>query len=131
MYKLLVIAPYTKLVAVIEGMKDLFQPHQLIVRVGTFDDVRPCLEDAASAGIDVIVARGATAQLARNISPVPVVETVPSQLDVCLFVACNIGNVAIEQLSKEVLPWLFALIAVLILISFMPELVLWIPNAMM
>lgn len=49
----------------------------------------------------------------------------------CLFVACNIGNVSIEAISKEVIPWLIMLIAVLLMITFMPGLVLWIPNAMM
>ena len=49
----------------------------------------------------------------------------------CLFVACDIGKVTIEEISKEVVPWLFVLILVLILVTFSPGMVMWIPNAMM
>jgi C4-dicarboxylate transporter DctM subunit len=49
----------------------------------------------------------------------------------CLFVACNIGDVSIEKLSKECIPWLIALIIVLIMVTFMPGVILWIPNAML
>ena len=49
----------------------------------------------------------------------------------CLFVACDIGKVTIEEISKEVGPWLIVLILVLILVTFSPGMVMWIPNAMM
>ena len=49
----------------------------------------------------------------------------------CLFVACDIGKVTIEEISKEVVPWLIVLILVLILVTFSPGMVMWIPNAMM
>ena len=49
----------------------------------------------------------------------------------CLFVACDIGKVTIEEIYKEVVPWLIVLILVLILVTFSPGMVMWIPNAMM
>jgi len=49
----------------------------------------------------------------------------------CLFVACNIGDVSIEAISKECVPWLIALIAVLLIVVFFPALALWLPATMM
>ena len=49
----------------------------------------------------------------------------------CLFVACNIGDIKIEKLSMAVVPYLAALILVMFVVIFMPDLVMFIPNHMM
>lgn len=49
----------------------------------------------------------------------------------CLFVACNIGDINIEKLSMAVLPYLAVLIVVMFILIFFPDLVLFIPNHMM
>ncbi|MBG0775691.1 MAG: TRAP transporter large permease [Desulfovibrionaceae bacterium] len=49
----------------------------------------------------------------------------------CLFVACNIGDVSIEKLSVAVVPYLLVLLVVMFILIFFPDLVLFIPNHMM
>ncbi len=46
----------------------------------------------------------------------------------CLFVACNISGITIEKLSVSVIPYLLVMLAVMLVILFLPELTLFIPN---
>lgn len=46
----------------------------------------------------------------------------------CLFVACDIGKVQIEKISKEVIPYIIGLIAVALLLVFFPGLITWLPS---
>ncbi len=52
-------------------------------------------------------------------------------LGMVMFVVVNIANVSIAALTKELLPFLCALLIVLFLITYVPILVLWIPNLLM
>ena len=45
-----------------------------------------------------------------------------------LFVISKIGNISVGRFSKALLPWLGALIAALLLITFVPGLSLWFPT---
>jgi C4-dicarboxylate transporter DctM subunit len=47
---------------------------------------------------------------------------------VCLFIACRIANVTLEQISKAALPFLIVAIIVLLIITYSPELVMYLPN---
>jgi len=47
---------------------------------------------------------------------------------VCLYVACSIGDIKLDKLSKEVIPFLFFEIFVLLMLVIFPELVLFIPR---
>jgi len=47
----------------------------------------------------------------------------------CLFVACNIAGISIEKLSVSCIPYLLAMIVVMLIILFFPELTLLIPNS--
>jgi C4-dicarboxylate transporter DctM subunit len=47
---------------------------------------------------------------------------------VCLFIACRIANVSLEQISKAALPFLIVCIIVLLIITYFPELVMYLPN---
>ncbi|MCC4722894.1 MULTISPECIES: TRAP transporter large permease [Salinicoccus] len=47
---------------------------------------------------------------------------------VCLFVAASIGKVGILTVSKELLPFLFVSIIVLLLVAFIPSITLFLPN---
>jgi len=49
----------------------------------------------------------------------------------CLFVACDLGKVNIEELSLGVLPYLLTLVVVMLILIFFPDLVLFIPDNMM
>lgn len=46
----------------------------------------------------------------------------------CLYVVSSISRVSLTEISAELWPYLLALIAVLLLITFVPELSLWLPH---
>lgn len=54
--------------------------------------------------------------------------TPPVGLD--LFVACNISGVSLNEISQKVLPFILASIIVLLLVTYIPEISLWLPNAL-
>ena len=45
-----------------------------------------------------------------------------------LFIMTNISGAPMRAIVRDVLPFLFALLAVLALITFVPEIVLWLPR---
>ncbi|SET08097.1 C4-dicarboxylate transporter, DctM subunit [Natronincola peptidivorans] len=45
-----------------------------------------------------------------------------------LYVACNISKLSLQEISKKVLPFIVASIIVLLMITFIPQLSLWLPN---
>jgi TRAP-type C4-dicarboxylate transport system permease large subunit len=45
-----------------------------------------------------------------------------------LFIMTRIANVSLGALVRDVLPFLWSMIAALVLITFFPELVLWLPR---
>lgn len=45
-----------------------------------------------------------------------------------LFVISKIGNISIARFSKALVPWLLALLAALLLVTFIPQLSLWFPT---
>ncbi|RHW37617.1 TRAP transporter large permease [Lysinibacillus yapensis] len=47
-----------------------------------------------------------------------------------LFVGCAIGKVSIAQGTKAMLPFFYALLIVLLIITYIPEVVMWLPNLM-
>lgn len=49
---------------------------------------------------------------------------------VCLFVVSDVGKVKLDALYKAILPFLIPLIAVLFLCTYCPQIVTWLPNAL-
>jgi TRAP-type C4-dicarboxylate transport system permease large subunit len=45
----------------------------------------------------------------------------------CLYVACGIAEVRLEQISRTIIPFLLIEIAVLFLVTYMPELIMFLP----
>lgn len=45
-----------------------------------------------------------------------------------LFVGCSIGDISIEKLTKSLLPFYFVMVMVLILVTYVPEFTMWLPN---
>ena len=45
-----------------------------------------------------------------------------------LYVASSIAGISIERITVKILPYLFALIAVLIFVTYFPQVLMWIPN---
>jgi C4-dicarboxylate transporter DctM subunit len=48
----------------------------------------------------------------------------------CLFIACDLGGLKLEELVKEVIPLVITMIGVAILLSFFPQIVLFLPYAL-
>jgi len=48
----------------------------------------------------------------------------------CLYVVAGIAKVSIAEITKELWPYVLGLILVLLLITFLPELVLWLPRSL-
>ncbi|WP_457563166.1 TRAP transporter large permease subunit, partial [Caminibacter pacificus] len=48
-----------------------------------------------------------------------------------LFVASGITGLPIKEIVKSVLPWFFVLLLGLILITYVPQISLWLPQKMM
>ncbi len=48
-----------------------------------------------------------------------------------LFVGCAIGKVSIERMTKSLLPFYAVMVIVLLLITFIPEIVMFVPNLLM
>jgi C4-dicarboxylate transporter DctM subunit len=46
----------------------------------------------------------------------------------CLFIACDLGGLKFEELVKEVMPLVITLIAVVMILSFTPGVILFLPN---
>lgn len=57
-----------------------------------------------------------------------VIGLITPPLGVCLFIACSIAKISLEQIIKAILPFLIAAIAVLFVVTYIPELTLWIPR---
>jgi len=49
----------------------------------------------------------------------------------CLYICSNIGRVSIEKIFKASAPFILANVAVLLLVIFIPEVALWLPNLLM
>jgi C4-dicarboxylate transporter, DctM subunit len=49
----------------------------------------------------------------------------------CLFVACEISKTPMVEATRAMLPYILGLLALTILLIFVPQLALWIPNALM
>ncbi|TYP53243.1 TRAP transporter large permease [Thermosediminibacter litoriperuensis] len=48
-----------------------------------------------------------------------------------LFVGCAIGNISIEKLSRTMIPFYLTMVAVLMLITYIPQIVMFMPNLLM
>lgn len=49
----------------------------------------------------------------------------------CLFISCSIAKISVTDTVKVILPFIMAAVVVLFLITYVPGLVMWLPNMMM
>lgn len=101
----------------------------LLLIVGTFMETiaaliilfPPLLAVALKVGIDPIhFATFAVLNLMIGLTTPPV--------GVCLFVAANIAKVSLGAVSRAILPFLVCNIIILFLVSYIPQISLWLPN---
>ncbi|MBQ9685567.1 MAG: TRAP transporter large permease subunit, partial [Oscillospiraceae bacterium] len=50
---------------------------------------------------------------------------------VCLFVISDVNKIKLEKLYKAILPWCIPLILTLLLVTYVPVVVTWLPNALL
>jgi C4-dicarboxylate transporter DctM subunit len=60
-----------------------------------------------------------------------VIGLITPPLGVCLFIACSIAKITLEEITRAILPFLIAAIAVLFIVTYIPDLSLWIPRMFM
>jgi C4-dicarboxylate transporter DctM subunit len=56
------------------------------------------------------------------------IGTLTPPVAVNLFVAANLAKISMERISRAVMPFVFALIGALLIITYIPELSLWLPR---
>jgi C4-dicarboxylate transporter DctM subunit len=49
-------------------------------------------------------------------------------LGICLFISCNIAHIQLSEIIRYITPFLVIMIAMLVLITYVPDLVMVIPN---
>ncbi|MHC1761168.1 MAG: TRAP transporter large permease [Negativicutes bacterium] len=101
----------------------------MLLIVGTFMDVTPALillmpvflPLVTSLGIDLI-----------HFGVVVVVNLciglLTPPVGTCLFVACNIAKIGLTEITKGVWPFMVCMVLVLMLITYVPDVVLWLPR---
>ena len=56
------------------------------------------------------------------------IGTITPPVGLCLYVACGIADVRLEQISRSIIPFLLIEVAVLLLITYIPDLIMIVPN---
>lgn len=57
-----------------------------------------------------------------------VIGLITPPVGVCLFIACGIGKISLVEITKEIGPLLFVLLIVLALVTYVPQITLFLPN---
>ncbi len=56
------------------------------------------------------------------------IGTITPPVGLCLYVACGIADVRLEQISRTIIPFLLVEVVVLFLITYIPWLIMFLPN---
>ncbi len=59
------------------------------------------------------------------------IGTITPPVGTIMYVVCALGKISIPQFAKEIWPFVIALVIALMMITYLPELVLWLPNTLM
>jgi tripartite ATP-independent transporter DctM subunit len=59
------------------------------------------------------------------------IGTITPPVGMIMYVVCALGNVSIGEFSREVWPFLIALIVALLLVTYIPPLAMWLPNLLL
>jgi C4-dicarboxylate transporter DctM subunit len=49
-------------------------------------------------------------------------------LGICLFISCNIAGIQLSEIIKYIIPFLAVMIGMLLLMTYIPDTVMFIPN---
>lgn len=103
----------------------------ILLVVGTFMDMTPAILIFTPIFLPVCTALGMNTihfgiMLIFNLC----IGTITPPVGTTLFVGVKVGGVKIETVFKHLLPYFFAIIVVLMLVTYIPQLSLWLPGLM-
>ena len=109
----------------------LFIINILLLIIGTFMDMTPATLIFTPIFLPVCTALGMNTihfgiMLIFNLC----IGTITPPVGTTLFVGVKVGGVKIETVFKHLLPYFFAIIVVLMLVTYIPQLSLWLPGLM-
>jgi len=103
----------------------------MLLVLGTFMDMAPLLLICTPILLPVVVALGVDPVHFGIIMMLDLgIGLVTPRVGTVLFVGCAVGKVPIERASRHLWPFWLAMVAVLLLVTFNPNLAMWIPNMM-
>lgn len=110
----------------------LFLFNVLLLIVGTFLNTSAAVILLTPILLPVLTAVGIDPVLAGVVMVVNLaVGMITPPVGLCLFVACNIGKVSLEDLVKAIMPLLVVSIADIFIITYVPQIVLFLPRVLM
>ena len=59
------------------------------------------------------------------------IGTLTPPLGIVMYMMCEIADISVERYTRVILPYLFVLIAVILLMAFLPGIVMFLPNLLM
>jgi tripartite ATP-independent transporter DctM subunit len=123
-----------KATALLLGLSDnkiviLLLINVMLLVLGTFMDMAPLLLICTPILLPVVVALGVDPVhfgivMMLNLG----IGLVTPPVGTVLFVGCAVGKVSVERASRHLWPFWLAMVVVLLLVTFNPELALWIPG---
>ncbi len=101
----------------------------ILLLVGTFMDITPAILIFTPIFLPVAIELDMNAihfgiLMIANLS----IGLCTPPVGTCLFVGCSVGKAKIAGVSKQMLPFYIAMVAVLMLITYIPELSTWLPS---
>ncbi len=104
----------------------------ILLVVGTFLDIGSAMIIFIPVFVPIVTQLGIDSVFFGVIMVVNLaIGMVTPPLGVCLFVACSIARIDLEAIARDLWPLLAGMVAVLLLITYVPSLVLWLPNLLM
>lgn len=103
----------------------------LLLIVGTFLDLTAALIILTPVLLPIAVAAGIDPihfgiVMVMNLA----IGLVTPPVGVCLFVCCNIAKVTMARITKSILPLLGAMVVVLLIVTYVPQIAMFLPNLM-
>ena len=103
----------------------------LLLFVGTWMDLSPAVTVFCPILMPIVMALGIDPVHFGSIMVVNLeIGLFTPPVGVCLFLACGIGKISITQSIKAFLPYFASMLIVLLIITYWPSLVLFLPNLM-
>lgn len=101
----------------------------VLLVIGTFMDITPAILIFTPIFLPIAQSFGmSTVQFGVVLIFNMCIGTMTPPVGSVLFVSCGVGKVSIEQVFKKLLPYLGALIVILLLVTYIPEISLFLPR---